>query len=65
MEIKLEIAELRKTMTLQQIAAALNVDRSTVVRAQRGKGVSAYTYVLAHDLLKKVRRKRSKTKGCQ
>lgn len=60
MDIKAKLDELRKSMTLVEIAKAIGVNRATVVRAQRGDGVSLKTYLGACDLFDK--RKKRKTK---
>lgn len=60
MDIKAILIELRKSMTLVEIAKSIGVNRATVVRAQRGDNVSLKTYIGVWDLLK-LRNKR-KTK---
>ena len=66
MDIKAKLDELRKSMTLVDIAKAIGVNRATVVRAQRGDDVSLKTYLGVCDLLN-MRNKRKTKKGttCQ
>lgn len=62
MDIKAKLIELRKSMTLVEIAKSIGVNRATVVRAQRGDDVSLKTYLGVCDLLN-VRKKRKTKDG--
>lgn len=53
MDIKAKLRELRKSMTLVEIASAVGVNRATIVRAQRGDDVSLKTYLGVCDLIEK------------
>lgn len=62
MDIKAKLDELRKSMTLVDIAKAIGVNRATVVRAQRGDDVSLKTYIGVCDLLNMRNKRKTKRK---
>lgn len=62
MDIKAKLIELRKSMTLVEIAKSIGVDRATVVRAQRGDDVSLKTYLGVCGLIEKRSSKQKRVK---